>query len=205
MPIHIVFNTLNAQKYDWSIEHLVIILGSQVKKKKKNISLVHKCLPPLSSAALKPVAMPTTAGSIATTPSASPVTTTPRYNEFGALRVINEDIVQPGEGFGRDPHSEFEIFSYILSGELEHKDCDLQFTTSRHRYLPLGVYTTPPRTLPQALVQTIRTLSPPITLSTSRTSPSLIVSPTSSRPPIRTSTTRAPSGSTHVRVPAPAG
>ncbi len=47
----------------------------------------------------------------------------PKYVEFGALRVINEDIVQPQKGFGTHSHSEFEIFSYIISGELEHKDC----------------------------------------------------------------------------------
>ena len=34
--------------------------------------------------------------------------------EFGALRVINEDRVTPGEGFGKHSHREFEIFSYIV-------------------------------------------------------------------------------------------
>ncbi|RKP12983.1 pirin domain-containing protein [Piptocephalis cylindrospora] len=45
-----------------------------------------------------------------------------RFNGFGALRVLNEDVVQPSTGFGRHPHREFEIFSYIISGELEHRD-----------------------------------------------------------------------------------
>ncbi|CAG8491147.1 14902_t:CDS:2, partial [Racocetra fulgida] len=45
--------------------------------------------------------------------------------------VINEDIVQPTTGFGAHPHREFEIFSYIISGELQHKDSgDVQFTSS---------------------------------------------------------------------------
>jgi len=39
-----------------------------------------------------------------------------------SLRVINEDRVEPGEGFGTHGHSEFEIFSYIVDGELEHRD-----------------------------------------------------------------------------------
>jgi hypothetical protein len=36
--------------------------------------------------------------------------------------VINEDRVDPNEGFGTHPHREFEIFSYIVKGELEHRD-----------------------------------------------------------------------------------
>jgi hypothetical protein len=64
---------------------------------------------------------------------------------FRSLRVINDDIVEPGQGFGMHPHRDAEIFTYVIEGELEHKDSmgngrvikagDLQYMSAGRRVL----------------------------------------------------------------------
>ena len=53
----------------------------------------------------------------------------PRHMQFRALRVLNEDRVQPGQGFGTHGHRDMEIFTWVLAGALGHQDSSGQAGT----------------------------------------------------------------------------
>jgi redox-sensitive bicupin YhaK (pirin superfamily) len=46
----------------------------------------------------------------------------PEHNGFHSLQVMNNDVIEPGGGFSTHPHQDAEIFTYVLSGRLEHED-----------------------------------------------------------------------------------
>lgn len=46
----------------------------------------------------------------------------PNNMQFGSLRVLNDDIIQPKTGFGMHPHKDMEILTYVIEGELRHED-----------------------------------------------------------------------------------
>ena len=70
----------------------------------------------------------------------------PRRMNFGALRVLNDDRIAPGKGFGTHPHKNMEIISIPLKGKLKHGDSkqnsrtittgDIQTMSAGYRYLP---------------------------------------------------------------------
>ncbi|KAI0943391.1 hypothetical protein AcW1_002563 [Taiwanofungus camphoratus] len=50
------------------------------------------------------------------------ITDDPQHKQFGCLRILNEDRVEPNNGFDMHAHRDFEIFTYVVSGQLEHRD-----------------------------------------------------------------------------------
>jgi hypothetical protein len=46
----------------------------------------------------------------------------PQWSGYRSLRVINDDLILPGQGFGPHPHRDMEIISYVLAGQLQHRD-----------------------------------------------------------------------------------
>ncbi|MDR0561485.1 MAG: pirin family protein [Spirochaetaceae bacterium] len=65
----------------------------------------------------------------------------PKNTNFGILRVMNDDIVKPNTGFGPHPHENMEIISYVVDGELSHKDSmgnERALTRGQVQYMSAG-------------------------------------------------------------------
>jgi len=65
----------------------------------------------------------------------------PENIRFGVLRVLNDDIVQPNTGFDTHPHKDMEIISYVVEGELSHKDSmgnEHTLTRGQSQYMSAG-------------------------------------------------------------------
>jgi redox-sensitive bicupin YhaK (pirin superfamily) len=65
----------------------------------------------------------------------------PKNTNFGILRVMNDDIVQSGTGFGTHPHENMEIISYVVNGELTHRDSmgnERALTRGQVQYMSAG-------------------------------------------------------------------
>ncbi|MDR1651376.1 MAG: pirin family protein [Synergistaceae bacterium] len=65
----------------------------------------------------------------------------PSNMNFGVLRVLNDDLVQPGTGFDLHPHQDMEIVSYVVDGELTHKDSmgnERTLTRGQIQYMSAG-------------------------------------------------------------------
>ncbi|MCL1799498.1 MAG: pirin family protein [Eggerthellaceae bacterium] len=61
--------------------------------------------------------------------------------QFGELRVLNDDVVQPGTGFDTHPHKDMEIITYVIEGELTHKDSmgnEHTLTRGQSQYMSAG-------------------------------------------------------------------
>jgi redox-sensitive bicupin YhaK (pirin superfamily) len=65
----------------------------------------------------------------------------PRNIRFGVLRVVNDDLVQPQTGFDTHPHQDMEIISYVVNGELAHRDSmgnERRLTRGQVQYMSAG-------------------------------------------------------------------